>query len=145
MNHPHIIPVFHTQLSRIFLFLLVISIPGHRLQTTIDSLVSEDTTTDIMTTPQESNPSPHPISTAVNSLSVELFKTLSGGSESSNMIFSPLSISSCLSMVMLGAKNRSETELFDGLKFSQSFSSASDVHSSYQDVMLSFFFPQVHY
>lgn len=74
------------------------------------------------------------LSSAVNSFGVDLFKALSIESSSRNVFFSPLSVSTCLSMVMRGAKSHTEDQMFTGLKLDQSFTAPQDVHSSFQSV-----------
>ena len=79
---------------------------------------------------------PDPLSKAINSFAIDLYQQLvrKQQNDTTNMIFSPLSISTCLSMVMLGARNRSESQLFEGLKFKGSFGQPLEVHSSFRSV-----------
>lgn len=74
------------------------------------------------------------LSVSVNSFAVDLFKAISEQNSTGNVFFSPVSISTCLGMLLLGARGGSEQELLAGLHFDKSFASSDDVHSAFKKV-----------
>uniref|UniRef100_A0A8C1SQZ7 Serpin B6 n=1 Tax=Cyprinus carpio TaxID=7962 RepID=A0A8C1SQZ7_CYPCA len=58
-----------------------------------------------------------PLSSANTQFSLNLFKKISGGNASGNVFYSPISISSALAMVSLGAKGNTATQMFKVLGF----------------------------
>uniref|UniRef100_A0A8C2H3X1 Serpin B6 n=1 Tax=Cyprinus carpio TaxID=7962 RepID=A0A8C2H3X1_CYPCA len=58
-----------------------------------------------------------PLSSANTQFSLNLFKKISGGNTSKNVFYSPISISSALAMVSLGAKGNTATQMFKVLGF----------------------------
>ncbi|KAJ8279904.1 hypothetical protein COCON_G00069700 [Conger conger] len=68
------------------------------------------------------------LSSANTTFALDLFRTLSETSASGNVFFSPLSISSALAMVYLGAKGNTADQLAKVLRFSETM----DVHSDFQ-------------
>uniref|UniRef100_A0A8C1SQ82 Serpin B6 n=1 Tax=Cyprinus carpio TaxID=7962 RepID=A0A8C1SQ82_CYPCA len=58
-----------------------------------------------------------PLSSANTQFSLNLFKKISGGNASGNVFYSPISISSALAMVSLGAKGNTATQMFKVLSF----------------------------
>uniref|UniRef100_A0A672L0A5 Serpin B6 n=1 Tax=Sinocyclocheilus grahami TaxID=75366 RepID=A0A672L0A5_SINGR len=59
-----------------------------------------------------------PLSAANTQFSLKLFKKISGGNTSGNVFYSPISISSALAMVSLGAKGNTAAQMFKVLGFS---------------------------
>ncbi|KAL0171224.1 hypothetical protein M9458_031535, partial [Cirrhinus mrigala] len=53
-----------------------------------------------------------PLSAANTQFSLNLFKKIRGGNASGNVFYSPISISSALAMVSLGAKGNTATQMF---------------------------------
>lgn len=68
---------------------------------------------------QDNNNRTMSLSVPINSVAIDLFKILSGSSPGQNIFFSPLSVSTALSMAMAGAKGETEKQLFTGLHFNQ--------------------------
>ncbi|TWW58299.1 leukocyte elastase inhibitor [Takifugu flavidus] len=68
------------------------------------------------------------ISGSNTAFALELLRTLSQGNPSGNIFVSPLSISSALAMVYLGAKGETAAQMAQAL----SFSSGKDVHADFQ-------------
>uniref|UniRef100_A0A671K6H7 Serpin B6 n=1 Tax=Sinocyclocheilus anshuiensis TaxID=1608454 RepID=A0A671K6H7_9TELE len=62
-----------------------------------------------------------PLSAANTQFSLKLFKKISGGNTSGNVFYSPISISSALAMVSLGAKENTAAQMFE-----------VELHSAYQ-------------
>ncbi|XP_016341273.1 leukocyte elastase inhibitor-like [Sinocyclocheilus anshuiensis] len=58
-----------------------------------------------------------PLSSANTQFSLKLFKKISGGNTSGNVFYSPISISSALAMVSLGAKGNTASQMFKVLGF----------------------------
>ncbi|KAK2903641.1 hypothetical protein Q8A67_008354 [Cirrhinus molitorella] len=58
-----------------------------------------------------------PLSAANTQFSLNLFKKISGGNASGNVFYSPISISSALAMVSLGAKGNTATQMYKVLGF----------------------------
>uniref|UniRef100_A0A671K6I8 Serpin B6 n=1 Tax=Sinocyclocheilus anshuiensis TaxID=1608454 RepID=A0A671K6I8_9TELE len=54
-----------------------------------------------------------PLSAANTQFSLKLFKKISGGNTSGNVFYSPISISSALAMVSLGAKENTAAQMFE--------------------------------
>jgi serpin B len=71
------------------------------------------------------------ISIAVNQLSLDLYRVLAD-KNGDNIFFSPLSISTCLGMLLEGTKGDSEKELFKGLKYQSCCSDPSQVHVQFR-------------
>lgn len=68
---------------------------------------------------QDNNNTTMSLSVPINSVAIDLFKVLSSSSPGQNVFFSPLSVSTALSMTMAGAKGETEKQLFTGLHFNQ--------------------------
>ncbi|XP_014353311.2 leukocyte elastase inhibitor isoform X3 [Latimeria chalumnae] len=68
------------------------------------------------------------LTSANTNFALDLFKKLNETNKSGNIIFSPLSISSALAMVYLGAKGNTATQMEQALHFDKT----SDVHSGFQ-------------
>ncbi|XP_073672503.1 leukocyte elastase inhibitor-like [Garra rufa] len=80
--------------------------------------------------------------TRANSLfALDLYRALSESNAEGNMFFSPLSVSTALSMVYLGARGDTATEMAKVL----SFSSVSDVHSHFETLTSSINRPSASY
>uniref|UniRef100_A0A1A8KIH4 Leukocyte elastase inhibitor n=1 Tax=Nothobranchius kuhntae TaxID=321403 RepID=A0A1A8KIH4_NOTKU len=73
-----------------------------------------------------------PLSKANTSFSLALFKKLGEKDNSSNVFFSPLSISSALAMVMLGARGNTATQMLESLK---TLDLRDGVHSSFAHLL----------
>uniref|UniRef100_A0A1A8GER8 Leukocyte elastase inhibitor n=1 Tax=Nothobranchius korthausae TaxID=1143690 RepID=A0A1A8GER8_9TELE len=73
-----------------------------------------------------------PLSQANTSFSLALFKKLGEKDNSSNVFFSPLSISSALAMVMLGARGNTATQMSESLK---TLDLRDDVHSGFAHLL----------
>lgn len=58
-----------------------------------------------------------PLTAAINDFSVSLFNRLSQEKGQENVFVSPLSVSTALSMLLLGTRSTSESQLSSGLKF----------------------------
>uniref|UniRef100_A0A671K3H3 Serpin B6 n=1 Tax=Sinocyclocheilus anshuiensis TaxID=1608454 RepID=A0A671K3H3_9TELE len=65
-----------------------------------------------------------PLSAANTQFSLKLFKKISGGNTSGNVFYSPISISSALAMVSLGAKENTAAQMFE-----------DQIHSSFNKLM----------
>lgn len=74
------------------------------------------------------------VSVAVNALSLDLFRALASSTDG-NLFFSPLSISTCLGMLLLGTRTDSESELFKGLSYDKSCADPNQVHSSFKKLL----------
>ncbi|XP_032128902.1 alpha-1-antichymotrypsin-like [Sapajus apella] len=61
-----------------------------------------------------------------------LYKQLTRKAPGKNVIFSPLSISTALAFLSLGARNSTLMELLKGLKFSLTETSEAEIHQSFQ-------------
>ncbi|XP_058603582.1 leukocyte elastase inhibitor-like isoform X2 [Onychostoma macrolepis] len=83
------------------------------------------------------------LSGANTRFSLNLFKKIGGGNASKNVFYSPISISSALAMVLLGAKENTAAQMFKVIShlfriyiFKCFFSNASDqIHSSFNKLM----------
>ncbi|KAF7213609.1 leukocyte elastase inhibitor isoform X2 [Nothobranchius furzeri] len=73
-----------------------------------------------------------PLSKANTSFSLALFKKLGEKDNSSNVFFSPLSISSALAMVMLGARGNTASQMSESLK---TLDLRDGVHSSFAHLL----------
>ncbi|XP_072306683.1 leukocyte elastase inhibitor-like [Eucyclogobius newberryi] len=74
------------------------------------------------------------LSKAHTSFTLDLFRCLREQNQRSNVLFSPLSISAALSMVLLGAKGRTAKQMRAGLKTKD----CKDVHSSFAALLKEF-------
>ncbi|XP_056330714.1 leukocyte elastase inhibitor-like [Danio aesculapii] len=76
------------------------------------------------------------LSAANTQFSLNLFKKISGGNASGNVFYSPVSISSALAMVSLGAKGNTADQMFKVLGFnSQAHQPVEQIHSSFNELM----------
>ncbi|KAK2104689.1 Alpha-1-antichymotrypsin [Saguinus oedipus] len=64
-----------------------------------------------------------------------LYKQLALNTPGKNVIFSPLSISTALAFLSLGARNSTLTELLQGLKFNLTETSEAEIHQSFQHLL----------
>ncbi|KAG8546521.1 hypothetical protein GDO81_018740 [Engystomops pustulosus] len=72
-----------------------------------------------------------PLSSANGTFAIHLFNKLTEGNNKSNVFFSPLSISSALAMIYLGAKGNTASQMSKVLRFEK----AKDVHASFQSLI----------
>lgn len=75
-----------------------------------------------------------PITAAVNDFSISLFNRLSQENGQKNVFVSPLSVSTALSMLLLGARASTAAELSKGLKFDQINTSDNTIHQQFSQV-----------
>uniref|UniRef100_A0A3Q2CFP8 Leukocyte elastase inhibitor n=1 Tax=Cyprinodon variegatus TaxID=28743 RepID=A0A3Q2CFP8_CYPVA len=73
-----------------------------------------------------------PLTTANTTFSLALLKKLSEDNSTSNVFFSPFSISSALAMVMLGARGNTATQMSETLK---TLDIQDDIHSSFSQLL----------
>uniref|UniRef100_A0A2K6T1C0 Serpin domain-containing protein n=1 Tax=Saimiri boliviensis boliviensis TaxID=39432 RepID=A0A2K6T1C0_SAIBB len=64
-----------------------------------------------------------------------LYKQLTRKAPGKNVIFSPLSISTALAFLSLGARNSTLMEILQGLKFSLTQTSEAEIHQSFQHLL----------
>uniref|UniRef100_A0A3B3ZPH4 Serpin B6 n=1 Tax=Periophthalmus magnuspinnatus TaxID=409849 RepID=A0A3B3ZPH4_9GOBI len=83
------------------------------------------------------------LSTANTSFALNLFKSLGDNDRCTNVFFSPLSISSALAMVLLGARGNTATQMLE-LKHHNS-NLSDDVHSSFSTLLQEFHKPDAPY
>ncbi|XP_020792383.2 serpin B6-like isoform X2 [Boleophthalmus pectinirostris] len=83
-----------------------------------------------------------PLSKATNTFALNLCKTLGDNDRSANVFFSPMSISSALSMVLLGARGNTATQMSECLKTKDL---SDDVHSSFATLLQEFHKPDAPY
>uniref|UniRef100_A0A8C2CTU4 Serpin domain-containing protein n=1 Tax=Cyprinus carpio TaxID=7962 RepID=A0A8C2CTU4_CYPCA len=79
-----------------------------------------------------------PLSAANTQFSLNLFKKISEGDASGNVFYSPISISSALAMVSLGAKGNTAAQMFKVISHNLNFLpdvSMDQIHSSFNKVM----------
>ncbi|XP_033842009.1 leukocyte elastase inhibitor-like isoform X2 [Periophthalmus magnuspinnatus] len=82
------------------------------------------------------------LSTANTSFALNLFKSLGDNDRCTNVFFSPLSISSALAMVLLGARGNTATQMSECLKTKEL---SDDVHSSFSTLLQEFHKPDAPY
>lgn len=75
------------------------------------------------------------LSAANTQFSLNLFKKISGGNASGNVFYSPVSISSALAMVSLGAKGNTADQMFKVLGFNNLPKSAGATPEAHQSMM----------
>ncbi|XP_072008774.1 serpin B6-like isoform X1 [Engystomops pustulosus] len=71
------------------------------------------------------------LNSANGTFAIHLFNKLTEGNNKSNVFFSPLSISSALAMIYLGAKGNTASQMSKVLRFEK----AKDVHASFQSLI----------
>ncbi|XP_041670582.1 leukocyte elastase inhibitor-like isoform X2 [Cheilinus undulatus] len=76
--------------------------------------------------------SPNPLSKANTSFFLALFKKLCGNDNTANVFFSPFSISSALSMVILGARGNTAAQMSEGLETKEC---QDEVHTSFAQLL----------
>ncbi|KAL1258619.1 hypothetical protein QQF64_009196 [Cirrhinus molitorella] len=78
-----------------------------------------------------------PLSAANTKFSLNLFNKIIGGNASGNVFYSPISISSALAMVSLGAKGNTATQMYKVLGFTNpgAVTPADQIHSSFNKLM----------
>ncbi|XP_051721340.1 leukocyte elastase inhibitor-like [Ctenopharyngodon idella] len=75
------------------------------------------------------------LSAANTQFSLNLFKKISGGNASGNVFYSPVSISSALAMVSLGARGNTAAQMIQVLGFKNPHHSVDQIHSSFHKFM----------
>uniref|UniRef100_A0A672SST5 Leukocyte elastase inhibitor n=1 Tax=Sinocyclocheilus grahami TaxID=75366 RepID=A0A672SST5_SINGR len=75
------------------------------------------------------------LSAANTQFSLNLFKKISGGNTSKNVFYSPISITSALAMVLLGAKGNTAAQMFKVLSFTNPPKPGDQIHSSFNKLM----------
>uniref|UniRef100_A0A672KXW8 Leukocyte elastase inhibitor-like n=1 Tax=Sinocyclocheilus grahami TaxID=75366 RepID=A0A672KXW8_SINGR len=76
-----------------------------------------------------------PLSAANTQFSLKLFKKISEGNTSRNVFYSPISISSALAMVSLGAKGNTAAQMFEVLSFTNPPKPDAATPSSHQQAL----------
>uniref|UniRef100_A0A671K5E7 Serpin B6 n=1 Tax=Sinocyclocheilus anshuiensis TaxID=1608454 RepID=A0A671K5E7_9TELE len=71
-----------------------------------------------------------PLSAANTQFSLKLFKKISGGNTSGNVFYSPISISSALAMVSLGAKENTAAQMFEVVSHNLNFTNPPKPHAA---------------
>ncbi|XP_061094471.1 leukocyte elastase inhibitor-like [Conger conger] len=71
------------------------------------------------------------LTTANTNFSLDLFKKISESNKSDNIFYSPLSISSALAMVYMGARGNTATQIAESLHFHE----ADDIHAGLKKLM----------
>lgn len=66
-----------------------------------------------------------------------LYKQLASRNPSKNVIFSPLSISTALAFLSLGARGATLTEILEGLKFNLTETPETEIHQGFQNILRS--------
>ncbi|XP_004837061.1 alpha-1-antichymotrypsin [Heterocephalus glaber] len=64
-----------------------------------------------------------------------LYKQLALKAQNKNILFSPMSVSTALAFVSLGARNTTLTEILQGLKFNLTETPEAEIHRSFQHVL----------
>lgn len=96
----------------------------------------EEISNDMATTSRPSVRTVSPLTSSVNDFSVALFNQLSQENAQKNVFVSPFSVSTALSMLLLGARTTSAEELTTGLKFDRIDQNGKSVHSLFKEVRL---------
>ncbi|XP_056330713.1 leukocyte elastase inhibitor-like [Danio aesculapii] len=79
-----------------------------------------------------------PLSAANTQFSLNLFEKISGGNASGNVFYSPVSISSALAMVSLGAKGNTADQMFKVLGLANPAAATPDAHQPVEQIHSSF-------
>jgi len=66
---------------------------------------------------------------------IELYKILSPSSDDKNIIFSPSSISIILSVLLLGSKSKTHTEMLKGLGFNLTHMQEEEIHQGFHELL----------
>uniref|UniRef100_A0A671S543 Serpin B6 n=1 Tax=Sinocyclocheilus anshuiensis TaxID=1608454 RepID=A0A671S543_9TELE len=85
------------------------------------------------------------LSAANTQFSLNLFKKISGGNTSKNVFYSPISISSALAMVSLGAKGNTAVQMFKVISHVSPHVKEDQIHSSFNKLMRELKKPGVQY
>ncbi|XP_048341232.1 corticosteroid-binding globulin-like [Sphaerodactylus townsendi] len=64
-----------------------------------------------------------------------LYKEMSSTIEDKNILFSPISVSSALAMLSLGAKSETQSQIYDGLAFNLSEIEQNEIHKGFCQLM----------
>uniref|UniRef100_A0A672STZ5 Leukocyte elastase inhibitor n=1 Tax=Sinocyclocheilus grahami TaxID=75366 RepID=A0A672STZ5_SINGR len=75
------------------------------------------------------------LSAANTQFSLNLFKKISGGNTSKNVFYSPISITSALAMVLLGAKGNTAAQMFKVISHMSPHVKEDQIHSSFNKLM----------
>ncbi|RWS22968.1 Serpin B8-like protein, partial [Leptotrombidium deliense] len=82
-------------------------------------------------TPQKSGNIPY----AINAFSFKLDSVLSKSNDNKNVFYSPVGIVYAFSMLMLGASDESELEVFRGLHLNEVFKTPDDAHKAFRGLL----------
>ncbi|KAM4831180.1 serpin A11-like [Urocitellus parryii] len=85
---------------------------------------------------QLSEPAPayHKVTPTITSFALRLYKRLAAGTPG-NILFSPVSLSSTLALLSLGAQGDTSTQILEGLGFNLTETPAADVHRGFQSLL----------
>nr|XP_040130255.1 serpin A11 [Ictidomys tridecemlineatus] len=85
---------------------------------------------------QLSEPAPayHKVTPTITSFALRLYKRLAAGTPG-NILFSPVSLSSMLALLSLGAQGDTSTQILEGLGFNLTETPAADVHRGFQSLL----------
>ncbi|XP_038605855.1 alpha-1-antitrypsin-like [Tachyglossus aculeatus] len=83
--------------------------------------------------PAESLTPSYQFSVNMFDFALNLYRQLASDSNSTNIFFSPLSISSAFALLSLGARSATQTQILEGLGFNLTRISEAEIHKSFQD------------
>uniref|UniRef100_A0A6I8P6Z3 Serpin domain-containing protein n=1 Tax=Ornithorhynchus anatinus TaxID=9258 RepID=A0A6I8P6Z3_ORNAN len=87
--------------------------------------------------PAERDTPCYQISANIANFALNLYQQLASDSNSTNIFFSPLSISSAFALLSLGARSVTHTQILEGLGFNLTRTSEAEIHKGFQDIVRS--------
>ncbi|XP_040831499.1 alpha-1-antiproteinase F-like isoform X2 [Ochotona curzoniae] len=83
----------------------------------------------------QEQPACHKIAPNLADFAFSLYSEVAQQSNTTNILFSPVSISLALAMLSLGAKGDTHTEILEGLKFNLTETAEADIHEGFQHLL----------
>ncbi|XP_004584370.3 alpha-1-antiproteinase F [Ochotona princeps] len=83
----------------------------------------------------QEQPACHKIAPNLADFAFSLYSEVAQQSNTTNILFSPVSIALALAMLSLGAKGDTHTEILEGLKFNLTETAKADIHEGFQHLL----------
>lgn len=90
--------------------------------------------TDVPKHDQE-HPNSNKISLSLADFAFTLYRILAHQSNTTNIVFSPVSIATAFAIVSLGAKGNTHTQILEGLEFNLTETTEADIHQGFQHLL----------
>nr|XP_045011248.1 alpha-1-antitrypsin isoform X1 [Jaculus jaculus] len=83
----------------------------------------------------EEHQASHKITPSLADFAFSLYRVLAHQSNTTNILFSPVSIATALAMLSLGAKGDTHTQILEGLEFNLTETTVAEIHQGFQNLL----------